>query len=117
MLAPEIAPHGAERDPSTPDRVLRGILQLGNQASAHALAQITSGRAGYHLGLAMFCLSQSMKRRWPSTGVVPRIWAIPTNHAQVEAGADTQKNPPPRATTPLHLRVPRRPQDPPGHGP
>ena len=39
----------------------------------------------------MLCLTQWIKRRWPSTGTVSWIWAIPT------AGPDTRKDPPSRA--------------------
>ena len=118
MLTPGTTPPGAVGEPTTPHRVLRGILEPGDQAPARALAQITSGQAGYHLRLAMLCLSQWIKRRWPSTGAAPWIWAIPTANSQVEAGPDTRKAPPPpQSTTPPHLRVPRRPQGHPAHGP
>ena len=73
MLAPGASPPGAMGDPTNPHNVLRGVLQAGDKAPARALAQITYGRAGYHLGLAMLCLSQWIKRRWPSTGTVPWI--------------------------------------------
>ena len=117
MFAPGAAPPGAVGDPTTPHRVLRGVLQPGDKPQARSLAQITSGRAGYHLGLTMLCLAQWIQRRWSSTGTVPWIWAIPTAHTQVEAGPDTLKDPPPRATALPHLRVPRHPQDPPPGGP
>ena len=78
MLTPGAAPSGAIGDPTTPHKVLRGLLQPGDQAPAWALAQITSGRAGYQLGPAMLCLSQWIKRRWPSTETVPLIRAVPT---------------------------------------
>ena len=71
MLAPEAAPPGAVGDPTTRQRVVRGVLQPRDQPPARALAQITSGRAGYHLGLAMLCLAQWIRRRWPSTVTVP----------------------------------------------
>ena len=58
MLAPGAAPPGAIGDPTTTHKVLGGVLQPGDQAPARDLAQITSGRAGYHLVLAMLCLSQ-----------------------------------------------------------
>ena len=96
MLAPGAAPPGAVGDPTSPHKVLRGVLQPGEKPPARALAQITSGQAGYHLGLAMLCLTQWIKRRWPSTRAVPWIWAIPTAHTQIEAGPDTRKDPPPR---------------------
>ena len=51
MLALGTAPPGAVGDPTSPHRVLRGILQRGDKPPARALAQITSGKAGYHLGL------------------------------------------------------------------
>ena len=86
--APGTTPPGAVGEPTTPHRVLRGVLQPGDQAPARALAQITSGRAGYHLGLAMLCLSQWIKRRWPTTVAAPWIWAIPTTHTQVELLTD-----------------------------
>ena len=60
---------GAVGDPTCPHKVLRG------EPPARALAQITSGRAGYHLGLAMLCLAQWILHRWQSTGTVPWIWA------------------------------------------
>ena len=58
MLAPGTSPPVAVGDPTTPHRVLRGVLQPGEKPPAHALAKITSGKAGYHLGLAMLCLTQ-----------------------------------------------------------
>ena len=91
MLAPGTAPPGAVRDHTTPHRVLRGVLQPGDKLPARALAQITSGQAGYHLGLAMLCLAKQIQRRWPSTGTVPWIWAIATAHTQIEPGPDTRK--------------------------
>ena len=115
MPAPGAAPPGATGDPTTTHKVLRGVLQPRDQAPARALAQITSRRAGYHLGLAMLCLSHLIKRRWPSTRTVPWIWAIPTAHTQVQAGLDTKTTPP----KPQHslLRVPRHQQGPLAHGP
>ena len=100
MLAPGTAPPGAVGDPTNPHRVLRGVLQPGDKPSARALARITSGKAGYHLGLAMLCLTQWIQRRWPSTGTVPWIWAIPTAHTQIKGGPDTRKDPPPDHSTP-----------------
>ena len=44
----------------------------------------------------MLCLTHWIQRRWPPTGTVPWVWAIPTAHTQVEAGPDTRPNPPPR---------------------
>ena len=95
MLAPGAAPPGAVGDPTTHHRVLRGVLQPGAKPPARALAQITSGKAGYHLGLAMLRLTHWIQRRWPPTGTVPWIRAIPTAHTQIEAGPDTRPNPPP----------------------
>ena len=112
MLAPGTSPPGAVGDPTTSHRVLRGVLQPADKPPARALAQITSGQAGYHLGLAMLCLAQWIQRRWPSTGTVPWIWAIPTAHTQVEAGPETRKDPPPQTTALPHLRLPRHPQGP-----
>ena len=57
MLAPETAPPGAVGDATTQHRVLRGVLQPGDKPAARDLAQITSGKAGYHLGLAMLFLT------------------------------------------------------------
>ena len=57
MLAPGAAPPGAVGDPTSPQKGLMGVLQLGDKPPARALAQITSGRAGYHLGMAMLCLA------------------------------------------------------------
>ena len=94
MLAPGATPPGAVADPTTQHRVLRGVLQPGDKPRARALAQITSGKAGYHLGLAMLCLTHWIKRRWPPTATVPWIWAIPTAHTQIE-GAGTRGQPPP----------------------
>ena len=88
--------HACPRDPTTPHRVLRGVLQPGDKPPARALAQISSGKAGYHLGLAMLCLTHWIQRRRPPTGTVPWIWAIPTAHTQIEAGPDTRPNPPPQ---------------------
>ena len=96
MFAAETAPPGAVGDPTTQHRVLSGVLQPGDKPPARALAQITSGKAGYHLELAMLCLTHWIQRRWPPTGTVPWVWAIPTAHTQVEAGPDTRPNPPPR---------------------
>ena len=112
MLAPGTAPTGAVGDSTTPHRVLRGVLQPGDKPSAGALAQITSGQAGYHVGLAMLCLAQWIRRCWPSTGTVPWIWTIPSAHTQIEAGPDMRKDPPPQTTELPHLRVPRHPQGP-----
>ena len=105
MFAPETAPPGAVGDPTTQHRVLRGVLQPGDKPPARALAQITSGKAGYHLGLAMLCLTHWIQRRWPPTGTVPWVRAIPTAHTQVEAGPDTRpraprSSPSPAGTTP-----------------
>ena len=44
----------------------------------------------------MLCLTRWIQRRWPSTGTMPWIWAIPTAHTQIEAGPDTRQTPPPR---------------------
>ena len=96
MLTPGAAPPGAVGDPTTPHRVLRGVLQPGDKPPARALAKITSGKAGYHLGLAMLCLTHWIQRSWPPTGTVPWNWAIPTAHTQVETGPDARPNPPPR---------------------
>ena len=73
MLAPRTTPPGAGGDPTTQHRVLRGVLQPGDKPPARALAQITSGKAGYHLGLAMLYLTHWIQRRWPPTGTVPWI--------------------------------------------
>ena len=73
MLAPGAAPPGAVGDPTIPHKLVRGVLQPGDKAPARALAQITSGRAGYQVGLAMLCLTQCIKRRWPSQGAVAWI--------------------------------------------
>ena len=94
MLAPGAAPPGAVGDPTTQHRVLRGVLQAGDKPPARALAQITPGKAGYHLRLAMLCLTHWIQRRWPPTGTVPWIWAIPIAHTQIEASRDTLPNPP-----------------------
>ena len=83
MLAPETAPPGAVGYPTTRHRVLRFLLQPGDKPPARALAQITSGKARYHLGLAMLCLTHWIQRRWPPTRTVPWIWAIPTAHTQI----------------------------------
>ena len=112
MLAPGTAPPGAAGDPTTQHRVLRGVLQPGDKPPARALAQITSGKAGYHLGLAMLCQTHWIQRRWPPTGTLPWIWAIPTAHTQIGAGPDTRPNPPPKTAAIPHLRVPCHPQGP-----
>ena len=62
MLAPGAALPGAVGDPTTPHKVLKGFLHPGDKPLARALARITSGRAGYHLGLAVLCLTQQIKR-------------------------------------------------------
>ena len=111
-LTPGTIPPGAVGDPTTPYRVLRGVLQPGDKPPACALAQITSGKAGYQLGLAMLCLTQWIQRRWPSTGTVPWIWAIPIAHTQIEAGPDMRQNPAPQTTALPDLQVPRHPQGP-----
>ena len=79
MLAPGTTPPGAVGEPTTRHMVLRGVLHPGDPTPARALAQVTSGLAGYHLGLAM-----------------PWIWAIPTTHTQVKAGPQNTGGPPPR---------------------
>ena len=112
MLAPETAPPWTIGDPTSRHRLLRGVLQPGDNPPAHASAQITSGEAGYHLGMAMLCLTQWIQRRLPSTGTPPWIWAIPSAHTQIEAGPDTRKDPPPQTTALPHLCVPRHPQGP-----
>ena len=80
MFAPGTAPPGAVGDPTTQHRVLRGVLQPRDKPPARALAQITSGKAGYQLGLAMLCLTHWIKRRWPPRETVPWVWAIPDAH-------------------------------------
>ena len=100
MLGPGAAPPRAVGDPTTPHKVLEGVFRPGDRLPAHALAQITSGRAGYHLGLAMLSLTQWIKRRWPSTGTVPWISAIPTADTQGEAGPETRKDLPPGHSSP-----------------
>ena len=92
--SPRGRPTRGSRGPTTPHKVLRGVLQRGGKPPDCALAQISSGRAGYHLGLAMLCLAQWIQRRWQSTGTVPWIWAILTAHTQIEAGPETQKDAP-----------------------
>ena len=57
MLAPGTAPPGAVGDPTTQHRVFRGVPQPRDKPPARALAQITSGKASYYLGLAMLCLT------------------------------------------------------------
>ena len=57
MLAPEAAPPGAVGNPTSPHPVLSGVLQPEDKPRARALAQLTSGRAGHHLGLAVLCLA------------------------------------------------------------
>ena len=76
MPAPGSTPPGAVWEPTTPNKVLRGVLHTGDHGPVHttpprALAQITSREAGYHVGLAMFCPSQWSRRRWPATGATP----------------------------------------------
>ena len=48
----------------------------------------------------MPCLSQWIKRRWPTTAAAPCIWAIPATHTQFKAGPDTQKDPSPGYNNP-----------------
>ena len=96
MLAPGAASPGAIGDPITPHKVLRGVLEPEDQTPARAFSQITWCRAGYRLGVAMLCVSQSIKHRFPSTADVPWIWAIPTANTQVKEGPDTQKDHPAR---------------------
>ena len=104
MLAAGSAPYGAMGEPSTQHKVLRGILHPGDQGPAHttparALAEITSGQAGYHLGLAMRCLCQWIKRRWPTTGDAPthKLKQAPTQGSIQPPG---HNNTPPAAITP-----------------
>ena len=101
MLASGAAPPAAVGDPTTPHKVLRGVLQPVDKAPGRALAKITSGRAGYHLGLAMLCLTQCIKRRWQYTGKVPWIRAIPTAHTPIKAGPLMRTDPPPRPEHPF----------------
>ena len=112
MLAPGAAPPAVVGDPTTQDSDLRGVLQPGDKPPARALAQITSGKAGYHLGLAMLCLTHWLQRCWPPTGTVPWILAIPTAYTQIKTGPDTRPYPPPQTAALPHLRVPRHPQGP-----
>ena len=100
MFAPGTAPPGAVGEPTIPHRVLRGVLQPGDKPPARDLAEITSVKAGYRLQLAMLCLAQWIQRRWPPTGTVPWIWAIPNTHTQIEAGLDTRQAPPADHCTP-----------------
>ena len=105
MLALGAAPPGAVGDPTTPHRVLRGGFQPGNKPPARALAQITSRKAGYHLGLAMLCLTPWIRRRPPPTGTVPWIWAIPTANTHKSRQAQTRgQTPPPRLQHSLTCR-------------
>ena len=100
MLVPGAAQPGAVEDPTDLHRVIRGVVQPGDKPPARALAQVTSRKAGCHLELALLCLTHWIQRRWPPTGTVPWIWAIPTAHTQIEAGQDTLTNPPPDRSTP-----------------
>ena len=115
MLPTGAAPPEAIRDPTAPHKVLRVVVQPGDQAPARALAQISLGRAGYNLRVATLCLSHWIKRRWPSTGPGPgsEPSPIPTH---TWTWAPTHGKTPPEATTPPHLRVPSRPQGLPAHG-
>ena len=100
MLASGTSTAGAVGDPTTPHRVLRGVLQPGDKPPARVLAKITSGRAGYHLGLAMLCLAQWIQRRWPSTGTVPWTSAIPGTNTHKSRQAETRgRTPPPDHST------------------
>ena len=56
MPAPGTMPTRAVWEPTVPHRVLRGVLQPGDQAPARAPAQITLVQAGNKLGLPMLCL-------------------------------------------------------------
>ena len=93
MLAAGAAPPGAVGDPTTPHKVLRGVLQPEDKATDRALAQITSGRAGYHLGLAMLCLTQWIKRsrQAPTRGQTPP----PGLNNPSPAGTTHPQGPPP----------------------
>ena len=102
MLAQRTTPPGALGEPTISQKVLRGVLHPGDPAPAHAtpgraLARITSGQAGYNLGLAMLCLCQWIRQRPPTRGALPWISGIPTANTRIEAGPGKRKNP-----TPLH---------------
>ena len=112
MYAPETAPPGAVGDPTTQHRVLRGVLQPGDKPPARTLAQITSGKAGYHLGLAMLCLTHWIQRRWPPTGTVPLGLGHPHRPHTSRGRPGHTTKPPPRTAAVPHLRVPRHPQGP-----
>ena len=97
MLAPAAVPPEAIGDPT---KVLRGVLQPGDKAPARALARITSGRAGYHLGLAMLCLSQRIKRCWPSTGTCAGSGPSPPPKHKSRRAPTRGRPPPPGHNTP-----------------
>ena len=76
--------HGSSRGPtpiSAPGTTFPGVVgepifQPADPDPAHgtparALAQITSGEAGYHLGLSMLCPTEWIRQRWPTTGAAP----------------------------------------------
>ena len=98
MFTPGTAPPGAVGDPSTQHRVLRGVLQPGDRPPARALAQITSEKAGYHLGLAMLCLTHWIQRaghpRGPCPGFGP---SPPPTHKSRRARTHDQTPPPDRS--------------------
>ena len=98
MFAPGTALPGAVGDPTTQHRVLRGVLQPGDKPPARALAQITSGKAGYHLGLAMLCLIHWIQRRWPPRGPCPGFGpSPPPPHKLRRARTHDQTTPPDRS--------------------
>ena len=53
----------------------------------------------------MQCLTQWIKRRWPSGRTVPWIWAIPTTYTQIKAGPDTRKDAPAGHSTPSPVGI------------
>ena len=113
MLAPGTAPPGAVGDPTTPHRVLRGLLKPGNKHLARALAQITSGQAGYTGDWPCSAWPNGSSAAGHPLGPCPGFGPSPAG-TQVKAGPDTRKDPPPRDHS--ILRVPRHPQGPPPRG-
>ena len=113
MLTSGAAQQGAVADFTTQHKVLRGVLQPGDKPPARALAQITSGRAGYHPWTG-HALPDPMDQ---APLAIHRDRALDLGHPHrphTNRGRPRYaEEPPPKATAFPHLQVPRLPQDPP----
>ena len=116
MIAPGATPPGAIGDPTTLHKVLRGVLQRGTKPWPSPWPKSPRGkRATTWDWPCSSCPSGSSAAGRPQ-GPYPGSGPFPPP-AHKSRRAPTHGKTPPGATTPPHLRVPRRPQGPPAHGP